>query len=332
MVPRTRFIQILYPVVTAVVMIILVRSGLLTPLFLIPLGVLARRANKKTTIITAALMVILNAGFSLVVSRFDGAALGIYLADTLYVSALVIVFLVFLIPGIVDEHFYSIRATYRIILASLIGTLCVLPALRITLNDSSFIALVNQQADAVASMLRESLSGDVVQQSLIEQGVNAQAILDVMKSVALRGGLLVTHVLFLGASAAIIRLYSPHQWSVSRFHVDFQLIWILSGMLLAILAGYMFNLQAIEILGWNGALITLLLYFLQGLGIVWYGFEHPRISRGTRFLLRTLLLFVLISPGINAIILAGITLLGIAENWVSFRKPYHNGPSSTPEM
>lgn len=332
MVSRTRFIQVLYPVVTAVVMIILVRSGVFAPLFLIPLGLLARRTNKKTAIVSTALMVILNAGFSLVVSRFDGASLEIYLADTLYVSVLAVVFLVFLIPGIVNSPFHSIRATYRIIFASLIGTLCVLPALQITLNDSSFTTLINQQADAVASMLRESLSSDVVQQSLIEQGVNAQAILDVMKSVALRGGLLVTHVLFLGASAAIIRMYSPNQWSVARFHVDFQLIWILSGMLLAILAGYMFNLQGIEILGWNGALVTLLLYFLQGMGIVWYGFEHPRISRGTRFLLRTLLLFILISPGINAIILAGITLLGIAENWVSFRKPYHNGPSSTPEM
>jgi hypothetical protein len=184
----------------------------------------------------------------------------------------------------------------------------------------------------VANKLKENAAGDAVQQSIIENSIDADTLFAIMKAVALRGGLFISHVIFFGVSAALSRQSIQHRWSLKAFHVDFGWIWVLSLMLLAILGGFVFSIEPLEILGWNGALTAILLYFLQGMGIISHYIDHPRLSRGNRFVLRTMLLVLLLSPGINAVVLAGLCLLGIAENWVSLRKPHLTGPSSTPGM
>ena len=332
MASRTRILQFLYPAFTSIVMVILVRSGLLTPLFLIPLGLLGQRGNRTEIIGTALVMIFINMALSFFAIGSDPAAWKLFLADTLYVSALTLLFVVFLIPGIFDGFLPFLRGTYRILLVSFIGMLFLLPVFLFAMGDNGLYDLFKQQADMIANMLKESTAGDVVQQSVIENAINADTLFILMKSIALRGGLFISHVLFFGLSAALSRQSVGNRWSLRVFHVDFGWIWILSAMLLAILAGIVFKVEVLEIIGWNGALTALLLYFLQGMGILYHFIAHPRISRGSRFLLRTLLIVVLFSPGINAIVLAGISLLGIAENWVSLRRPHLTGPSSTPGM
>jgi len=332
MASRTGIGTFLVPGFTALVMVILVRSGLLTPLFLIPLGLLGQRGNKTEIIVTALLMMFINMALSIFAIGTDPAAWKLFLADTLYVSALTLLFILFLIPRIFDGILPFLRGSYRVLLASFIGMFFLLPLFLFAMNDTGLYDLFKQQADVIANMLKESTAGDVVQQSVLENTITADSLFSIMRSVALRGGLFLSHVLFFGMSAAVSRQGADNRWSLQAFHVDFGWIWILSVMLLAILAGIVFKVEALEILGWNGALTALLLYFLQGMGILSHFIAHPRMRRGIRLLLRTLFIVVLISPGINAIVLAGITLLGIAENWVSLRRPHLNGPSSTPGM
>ncbi len=332
MAPRTGMLHILYPAFTAVVMLILVRSGFLTPLFLIPLGLLGQRGTSYEVVGTALLMLFINGAFSFFAAGSDPAAWKLLLADTLYISALTMLFVVLLIPDVFTMVFPFLRGTYRVLVASILGTLSLLPMYLVVRNDSGFYNLLLDQAEMVAKLLKESTTSDVVQQSVIEKAINADSVLALMKAIALRGGLFISHVVFFGISAAVSRQNTGKRWSLRAFHVDFGWIWILSAMLLAILAGIVFEIEVLEIIGWNGALTALVLYFLQGMGIFSHMLAHPRLSRLSRFLLRTLLLVVLLSPGINAIVLAGITLLGVAENWVSLRRPHTTGPSSTPGM
>lgn len=324
---RTRIVPFLYPAFTAVVMVLLVRSGLLTPLFLLPLGLLGQRERKGEVFLAILLMVLINGGLSIGALRTDPSAWKLIAADTLYVSALALIFAILLIPGVALRVFPSnFRGTYRVLLASVIGTLFLLPLMLLSMYDEGVAGLFKKQAEAIASMLTE-MSQDTVQGT-----ISADIVLELLKSVALRGGFFVSHLMLFGFSAFLSRQGSNYRWVLSNFHVDFNMIWFFSCFLLAILAGYVFNIPILEIAGWNGALSLALLYFLQGLGIVFFNLSHPMISRSGRFLLRTLLLVLLISPGINAIVLTGIFLLGVAENWVSLRRPHITGPSSTPGM
>lgn len=329
---RTRIIPFLYPIFTAVVMVILVRSGLLTPLFLIPLGLLGQRHNKIEVVRTALLMIFINMVLTFIAVRSEPAVWKLFLADTLYVSALTLLFVFFLIPGMFKGILPFIRGTYRILIASFVGMLFLLPVFIFVINDQDFYSLVKQQADNLADLLKQNTTRDVVQQSVIEHSINADTLIAIIKGIALRGGLFIGHVVFFGISTAVSRQNTGNRWYVRYFHVDFVWIWIFSVMLLGILAGNVFKIPFLEILGWNGALTAMLLYFLQGIGILSYLMVHLPFTRGNRIVFRVLFILVMFSPGINAIVLAGITLLGIAENWIPLRRSHLNGPSSTPGM
>jgi hypothetical protein len=49
-----------------------------------------------------------------------------------------------------------------------------------------------------------------------------------------------------------------------------------------------------------------------------------------RLLGNFLIILVIFSPGINALALAALVLLGIAENWLPLRALKTDGPASTP--
>jgi hypothetical protein len=51
-----------------------------------------------------------------------------------------------------------------------------------------------------------------------------------------------------------------------------------------------------------------------------------------RLFFNVLIILLIFSPGINAFVLVGMILLGIAENWVPLRTPKPNGPPSTPAV
>jgi hypothetical protein len=198
-------------------------------------------------------------------------------------------------------------------------------------------ARFREQAKIVAEVYTSAVGTDVVQRSLSEQYLTADAILAAMTSVAIRGGLLVSCVLLFFASrqaalvvAWLVRHRRP-EGSVTAFHAEPCFIWALSFSLLAALGGSWGKIALLEIAGWNVLMICAMLYLVQGVGITVF-FLTRQLSAGLRILLHVGIFLVVISPGINVIALGVVVLLGIAENWVPFRAPKTNGPSSTPGM
>ena len=69
------------------------------------------------------------------------------------------------------------------------------------------------------------------------------------------------------------------------------------------------------------AICTILVYFLQGFAIVDYRLWR-RGGRMTSFRLAGWLLLILILVQVlNAILVFGLALLGVLENWINLRKP-----------
>ncbi|MFQ3547217.1 MAG: hypothetical protein SNJ56_02675 [Termitinemataceae bacterium] len=331
-----KYISVVVPLVVAMVMVFVVRSGVITPLFLIPLGILFYRANVIQTRIAAVSMIGINVIVAFIVTQSTPELQLFYGLDVLYVGILVLSFLFVVLDVSRNRCLHKIRGTWRIFIAALLGSAGLLPLFVLSLRDGSLSFLVQQQAELLAVLMKEQAGSDVVQQSLAEQTIQPEDLLRVIQYIGLRGGLVLAHVILFGGSAYVSRMFAPgaqeNRWMIRRYHAGSVAVWILSFSLLAIIVGSLFSLEVLDIVGWNGTIAMLLVFFLQGLGVVIHTIEHPLLSRGSRFLLRTILLVLILSPGINAIVLAGCILIGIAENWVSLRKPYTTGPSSTPGM
>jgi hypothetical protein len=99
---------------------------------------------------------------------------------------------------------------------------------------------------------------------------------------------------------------------------------------LTILLGLWIKITLIEVIAWNILVVCIILYLVQGGGILSFLLVRTAMPPLLRFALVFLSSVVFFSPGINAFVLGAVTLLGIAENWVPFRAPKPNGPSSTP--
>ena len=71
--------------------------------------------------------------------------------------------------------------------------------------------------------------------------------------------------------------------------------------------------NSLKMLGLNGLLILLTVYFLQGIAVVSYYFEKKRFPRALRLFLYTLI-------ALQQFILLLIIGLGLFDIWLNFRK------------
>jgi uncharacterized protein YybS (DUF2232 family) len=69
----------------------------------------------------------------------------------------------------------------------------------------------------------------------------------------------------------------------------------------------------IRLVGINGLLVLLTIYFLQGIAIVSFFFEKKNVPKGIR-------VFVYVMIGFQQIFLLVVICLGLFDMWINFRK------------
>jgi hypothetical protein len=99
---------------------------------------------------------------------------------------------------------------------------------------------------------------------------------------------------------------------------------------LAVLLARVILSSFLEIAAWNILAVCAMMYLAQGGGIVQCFLYRRNLPPFLRLLFNVLIVLLVFSPGINAFVLVGLILLGIAENWAPLRAPKPNGPPSTP--
>jgi hypothetical protein len=304
----------------------LARSPLLGFLFLLPLGVVAYCFNPKTAWFAALAAILGNLGLSL-----PDIGVGVF-----YLAVVVVIFTWITSPPAGVPAFFRMPTVYRLLTGSVLAAATLVLVIYSMREDRGLFSAFREQAEAIASLYAASSGADVVQRSLTERYMTADTILEILWSVALRGGMLASCTLLFFVSHQIslvitwlIRRKRP-EGSLSSFHVLPQCIWALSFSLLVILTGAGLKLAPLEIAGWNILVLCAILYLVQGGGIAVFLLTQASIPPGIRFVLNLVILVVILSPGINAILLGALILLGIAENWVPFRVPKTNGSPPTP--
>jgi hypothetical protein len=327
----------------ALICLVLVKSGFLAPLFLVPLGVLAYSYSPGSAWISAGFVLLGNGVYTLGLRFFWGQDSGFppgglpavflqTLPDQLYFTVMVLGFTWITAP-LLRQGRGLFPGVYRLAAASAAGALAALPVLRMVKNDGGVHRLIRSQIETALSFYGSS--SDAAARSLLEQ-LSPEWILETLGFIAVRGGAAAScmALFYFSRQAALIftwfiRRIRPGR-SIVRFHADFRLIWVFSFALLGVLGGTALRIPPLEIGAWNILTLCAILYLAQGTGILFYFLGSLAMPPFLRFLTRFLIILVLFSPKINAFALGALALLGIAENWVPFRALHPNGSSSTP--
>ncbi|MCG6909069.1 MAG: YybS family protein [Deltaproteobacteria bacterium] len=104
-------------------------------------------------------------------------------------------------------------------------------------------------------------------------------------------------------------IFFPNFGALNRWKAPDPLIWVLiccGGLLMVPAVG-------IKMIGLNGLLILLTVYFMQGIAVVSYYFEKKRFPKGLRLFLYSLI-------ALQQIFLLLIIGLGVFDMWLNFRK------------
>jgi hypothetical protein len=317
----------------AAVSVGLSRNNFVGFLFLLPLGVVAYCHNAKTAWFSAAVSALGNALFYLVAGRLQSRFM-LPVTDMLYLMVVIAVFAWITSPPERGAAFLRMGAAYRIVAGAVVTSLALALALYSARDDQGLRSLFRSQAELLASLYVGASGADEVRRSLMEHYVTPDAILELLRSAALRGGVVLSCAALFAASrqlsmvaAALIRRQRP-AGSLAAFHVRPECVWALSLSLLAVVAGLHLGNEPLEIAGWNILVLCAMLYLAQGGGIA--VFFLARLPAGMRFALNLGVLALILSPGINVVFMGALILLGIAENWAPFRASKPNGPPPTP--
>lgn len=308
--------------------------------FLVPLGYAAvvypGQIARRVLAGAVGLNIILSVGFSL----FLKSPLGGQLLFVLHYTVMALAFFWIMAPPERGFSVLRIRTAFRFIGGALAGGLMVLLAVRILSGGSGFLLLFRSQAEMLSSLFISSAGADAVRRSFLEHYVTPEWIMEIMKLAALRGGAVASclFLFFISRQAALalawiirrVRPLDPDSGSLRGFHVPPPTIWVLSFSLGLILVSRLLGTGHLETIAWNILTLCGMLFLAQGGGIVLFMLSRRAIPPVMRFLLNLLILVLIFSPGINVFVLGVLVLLGIAENWVPFRVPKSDGPSSTP--
>jgi hypothetical protein len=318
----------------AVGCVVLSRGGFPAFLFLIPLGIAAYRFNALTAWVCFGITAAANLVFTLAVTLTGKGSGGEILWDFFYFSVLTGVFTWIAAPPGGKGALSCIPGAARLIAGAAVCTLLLIGTMGRILDNPVFYSAVKQQIELVVSLYQPSGS-DVVQKALLES-LTPENILVVLKEIIFRGGGLASTVLifWLGLQVSIVlsRLFGGFYRSrpLRSFHVHPRFVWVLSLSLLLVVVLRILRWTVPEIILWNILTLCAILYLAQGLGILRYFAARPGAPPFLRFLLPLLFIILIFSPGINAVLLGLVILLGIAENWAPFRAPKPDGPPSTP--
>jgi hypothetical protein len=131
--------------------------------------------------------------------------------------------------------------------------------------------------------------------------------------------LLVASSMWIGDFAASKTLGVSHT-RLTDFRLSPRSVWLFLGGWALVLADIVMGIGSLRYLAWNAASIMLLLYGIQGVGVLRHFLVSRGVSRGLRVALGVTLVITLIWPGVNLLVLVLVPGLGVSETWIHYRK------------
>ena len=304
---------------------------LLTPgvfLFLIPLQVLAIRRGSSAFNLAALLLVLLAALVELAMAgrRSDLPAEEDYLRNIgLFLSAL-------LLGGlwlVNQPRVLPYRSLLRILIATGAAGLIAVPFVGGLISDAEFVPTMRDYI-AGQPLLRLGIAPTSAPGVTGGPAVSTEQIdlfIDTVGTVLLRGILFLYMVYLMAAwwlgslwGARTIGMRSPIG-RLLTFRLEPWCIWALLASGAAVLGDALGDLGTLGYLGWNVFSVFLLLFALQGIGVLQWLFRRYNVPGPMRVMIAVAMVFMLFRSVLTFIPVFGLPLLGLAETWVDFKRP-----------
>ena len=288
---------------------LLYRSGLFLFLFLVPLQVLFERRGRQSLIVGSiaclsivGLIRLIASGESIVVAAIDLVIPAIMIAS-LYV--------------IDTPMVYLPRRLYRMLAATAVTGIILIPFIIAALRSNFLTGLLETQI--VSAM--EALGSDF----LLETSPDVVAELVQTAMQLLLATFLPSYVAIIGASWYIgtnigrLSLNRRNQRvDVVGFVVPTTMLSPTVGTLGGAVISLVVNLGFLRYLFWNSALVLLLLYGVQGIGVLWHLVSQRVQGRNFKPWLLVAIGASLLIPVLNAVVIIGVVGLGLSEVWIDW--------------
>jgi len=325
--PHTGKITLVPALICAALSVVLMRFGLFSFFFLVPLGVCAAVYGPVMAWLGFVFALLGNAVWSLGFSLRYGTGFPAAGMDMLYFTVLSAGF-TWIMAGNPSPAGPPVRTLFRFIAAAIAGALIFLGMVFSLGSDESFFTQIRSQLEVISSSYIAASGADAAQQAVLERLLTPDRIIETFVMIILRGGALVSafFLFFINRQAAFAfaRLFQRQKRNTGGndligFYAPRKTIWVLSFCLPVILLCRAIALETVEIAAWNLLAICVIMFLAQGGGIVLFHFTRRPRSMIMRLLCSLLLIGVVFSPGLNALAVIALILLGIAENWLSLR-------------
>ena len=109
-------------------------------------------------------------------------------------------------------------------------------------------------------------------------------------------------------------------YELTRFSVPLWMVWVLIGGWGGVVLVLMTGTAWVAPVAWNVGLVSLAVYGVQGVAIVWYFLGRRRVSRGTRVAVVAGIAVGLLVPGLNVVVGVGLPGLGVSEIWIDYHR------------
>jgi len=98
------------------------------------------------------------------------------------------------------------------------------------------------------------------------------------------------------------------------------MIWVVIAAWGGVLLSMLVDVGWLSFVIWNLALLSLAIYSIQGLAVIWHLLDRKKVARNQRLVLAVVLIL-----GLNVVLLLGLSCLGISEVWVNYHRFERNG-------
>ncbi|MCK4540900.1 MAG: DUF2232 domain-containing protein [Spirochaetales bacterium] len=288
-------------------------TGLFSAFFLVPLLILAERKGFQAYLrgslgmlagVVIRIMVFQKGGL-----RLSEALLNI---ETLFAA-------IFLLGGAVLfwERIPFKRTLYRLLLATgIIGILSV-PIILYLFGNEEILSLFRIQIEDAILVLTQGADPGLI-------GIDPDELALVMIDLLKRNYLftffaILTANWWIGTTLHRKRIRQD-SFKLKNFRLPDKMIW---GLLLPWTGIFLDVIFGICVFGypfWNVGFIMLFIYGLQGLGVISYFGGKYNIPRGIRVMVPALLVFLLMAPWLNLVVVVGLPGLGASEIWIHYRE------------
>jgi len=302
---------------------LLLRGGIFTVFFfMLPLGFAAYSYGLRITWFSAILFTVINLFYTLTFRIAQGIPPEAGILDFFTITVLTLIFTWIVSPPLFLS--FKLPGAFRMIIGSSLGALLFIFIFLRQIAEPVFI----NQVEAITNTF---FSFNLGEEILVDD------ILYLMMDIMLRGGSLLSCIIifFLNRHLGLMisRLFRKEKGKpvFVAFHVYPVFIWIFSITLILLVFTSISGLLIPEILLWNILLICAMLYIAQGMGILQFFMTRPQTPPFLRLGLIIVIIGFILSTVLNTVLIVGLLLLGIVENWLPIRTAGIKEPPSTPE-